>query len=415
MSKEKPKEPENQELKFSQQEYDLLKSCSDKKDVTEWNEWREKNPKEAIWLQGADFCNSYLEGARLEHAHLEGANLAGANLQDCTLILAHIEGANLGKVHLERANLACAKLQGAFLFEANLVGANFDMANLQSANLQGANLEGAFIPLANLKGADLIRANLQDAQLVGANLQGAILREANLEGANFETAVVDGETLIWNCKVNRYSKNKHFTNFEGVGLGSVRINPGTKQLLEYNIRRKSWEEWYKGKSKNKCATKMRWFATIPIRWFWSISDYGRSTGQIILWFFMLAISFATIYFVWGAIDYYLREVTNEPGIVKKLFIGIQTKGAMSEVYYSLMIYFRAVYFSVVTMTTLGFGDMYANETRWGCEWWFGHLLLILQVIMGYVLLGALVTRFSILFKAGGPAGTFAKVNKEKVR
>ncbi len=34
-------------------------------------------------------------------------------------------------------------------------------------------------------------------------------------------------------------------------------------------------------------------------------------------------------------------------------------------------------------------------------------VLMLQVILGYVLLGALVTRFAVLFTAGGPAGKFS--------
>ena len=37
----------------------------------------------------------------------------------------------------------------------------------------------------------------------------------------------------------------------------------------------------------------------------------------------------------------------------------------------------------------------------------GHTLLAFQVILGYVLMGALVTRFAVLFTAGGPAGKFA--------
>ena len=31
---------------------------------------------------------------------------------------------------------------------------------------------------------------------------------------------------------------------------------------------------------------------------------------------------------------------------------------------------------------------------------------MIQVILGYVFLGALVTRFAVLFTAGGPAGKF---------
>ena len=68
---------------------------------------------------------------------------------------------------------------------------------------------------------------------------------------------------------------------------------------------------------------------------------------------------------------------------------------------------RAVYFSIVTMTTLGFGDMYANKGSIA-----GHVILAVQVILGYVLLGALITRFSVLFTAGGPAGSFTPMDKE---
>jgi hypothetical protein len=85
-----------------------------------------------------------------------------------------------------------------------------------------------------------------------------------------------------------------------------------------------------------------------------------------------------------------------PGIVSNLFLG--KEGPVP----AWLAPFRAVYFSVVTMTTLGFGDMHAN-----CQSFWGHLLLTAQVILGYVLLGALVTRFAVLFTAGGPAGRFA--------
>ena len=64
--------------------------------------------------------------------------------------------------------------------------------------------------------------------------------------------------------------------------------------------------------------------------------------------------------------------------------------------------FRAIYFSIVTMTTLGFGDIYARPDSF-----WGHFFLTLQVLLGYFLLGALVTRLAIMFTAGGPAGKYA--------
>ena len=333
-------------------QYEMLKRCLNKNNITEWNEWRNSHNSEKIWLQGVVLI-SFL----LEHVYF-------------------------GKAHLERANLANAKLLNCHLYEADLEGANLDMANLQNSFLQGANLQNCFLPLAQLDCTDLINVNLQNAHLVGASLQSTILRETNLRSANFETAIIDGGTLIWNCKVDRE------TNFEGVGLDNCRIDPATKQLLEYNIRRKNWEGWYRE------HPKLKWL----IKPFWWISDYGLSTKRIISTFFGLALAFAIIYYVFGLIAY--------PGIVNNLFEfeGSQGPEAVS----AWIVPFRAVYFSVVTMTTLGFGDMYANPNSF-----WGHFFLTFQVILGYVLLGALVTRFAVLFTAGGPAGKFEDEGPQK--
>jgi hypothetical protein len=102
------------------------------------------------------------------------------------------------------------------------------------------------------------------------------------------------------------------------------------------------------------------------------------------------------------IDYHLVGVKDYPGIVSNLFVLEDSQQAVS----GWLVPLRSVYFSIVTMTTLGFGDMYASAHSLfrGIA---GHILLALQVTLGYVLLGALVTRFAVLFTAGGPAGSFA--------
>ena len=113
---------------------------------------------------------------------------------------------------------------------------------------------------------------------------------------------------------------------------------------------------------------------LPVRVFWSISDYGQSTRRVVASFFLLASLFA---FAYGFI----------PGLVTD-FHEVDGQTVSTSV-----LPFRAVYFSIVTMTTLGFGDMYAAPGSI-----MGHLLLTLHVILGYVLLGALVTRLAILFQ-----------------
>ena len=58
---EKPKEGR----RFSQEQYDILKRCSDKKDMTEWNQWRKNNYSTIIELEGGDFSHMYLKELNL--------------------------------------------------------------------------------------------------------------------------------------------------------------------------------------------------------------------------------------------------------------------------------------------------------------------------------------------------------------
>jgi hypothetical protein len=276
--------------------------------------------------------------------------------------------------------------------EILLEGANLNKRYLKRINLKFARMKGACLKFSHLEEANLWSAHLEGAILLGAHLQGAKIKRAYLQGADFMEAEVDVHTVIRDCEVDRE------TDFRMVALDSVRIDPGTKQLLEYNIRRMNWEEWYK---------EQHWSLRWMVRKFWKISDYGISTKQIIKTFFKLAFVFAIIYYIWGFIDYYLVGIKDYPGIVSDLFVLEDYQEAVS----CWLVPFRAVYFSIVTMTTLGFGDMYANAHSF-LRGLFGHLLLALQVILGYVLLGALVTRFAVLFMAGGPAGTFSKEKKK---
>lgn len=279
--------------------------------MAEWNEWRKKNPDEDVLLSGADLSRAYLVGVLFD-----------------TGVISQFDGA----VYLEGA-----KFQGAIL-----TNSRFGTANLRNARLNGADL--------------------RSADVRNARLEGTIFHRAHLETATFRTAIVNGYTSFWESKVNK------LTDFRGVALGSCRVDPATKQLLEYNIRRKNWEGWYQE------HRILRWL----VRWFWSLSDYGLRTWRIILWFSALAFAFALVYWLLPA----TVTVNCQVGDIRGLW--------------------HAVYFSVVTMTTLGFGDIAANPDSW-----LGQTLLMFQVILGYVLLGALVTRFAVLFTASGPAGKFS--------
>ena len=240
-------------------------------------------------------------------------------------------------------------------------------------------LEGAIFCKVNLEGVDLRWVHLEKADFALSHLESANFDMAHLHRTTFNFAFVNSTASFIGRNIDRK------TDFREVSLNTIRVKQETKQLLEYNIRRMNWEKWYKE------HPKFQWL----VKPFWWMSDYGLSTKRVIFTFFGLALIFANIYYHWGRIA--------PPGIVDYLFVdrsGIEVQW--------WLVPLRTLYFSIVTMTTLGFGDMYANaHSIWG------HILLSVQVILGYVLLGALVTRFAVLFTAGGPAGEFTDEKKKK--
>jgi len=353
---ENNKSKENQKRQFDEDQYKMLLRCSEKKDMTEWNEWVKANKETPILLEGANFVKAHLKNADLVEAHLDGAYLSKAHFEDAKLLGVHLKNADLYEAHMDGADLYRAHLEGALLF--------------------GAHLDGALLKEANMKNVKAISANLKGGNFTNSNLEGAEIREAILTDAIFKSAIVDGKTLIWDCTESEK------TDFTGVGLDSARINPILKERLKGNIRKIKWMDYWRAKR----------FRRLPVWLFWQISDYGRSTTQIAKWFIASALYFALLYYVLCLGDFYYFSDASDPGIISGLFMFEQ--GPID--YLTLMI--RSVYFSIVTMTTLGFGDMKAYPySNWG------HICLIFQALLGYGLLGALVTRFAVLFTSSGPS------------
>lgn len=148
-----------------------------------------------INLQGADFSDTNLRGARLTRARLEGAVLDNADLQEARLHRANLRDAHVSNANLQDAELHGAELQRATLIETRLQGAFLNEANLRESKLQDTDLQEARLSGANLEEARLNRADLRGAHLIGANLRGATLMETDLRGAQLMGATLCGAGL----------------------------------------------------------------------------------------------------------------------------------------------------------------------------------------------------------------------------
>jgi hypothetical protein len=94
---------------------------------------------------------------------------------------------------------------------------------------------------------------------------------------------------------------------------------------------------------------------------WALIDYGRSLFKVTLYAFLIASLYASFYSIDMYLDWGLMDYSN-----------------------SAQSWFTPFYYSVVTYTTLGFGDVTANT-------WLGEIIIISEVIIGYFTLGLLLS------------------------
>ena len=307
---------------------------------------------------------------------------------------------------LQGANLRLSNLAGASLAGVNLAGANLDVAILEGAGLAGVNLSGTSLDSANLKNANLRRASLQGANLRIASLEGAELVSSDLRGVYARYALVDGSTwLDEDCTIDGE------TDFAGVGLDNARIEEQLRAKLKHNIRKHHWEgrtyhlkmwSWDQHQVVNNSQVDpivhkgQPW--SNPMWLVMLASNYGSSTTRLVLSFIFVSVLFSILYLLPTPASQWAFWPTFKPDhwLVERPFLkGLDESEYKTDEKGNLfgLRFLRAFYFSVVTMTTLGFGDITAHPLSI-----IGHLLVIIQVVIGYILLGGLITRLAVLFQ-----------------
>ena len=370
-TRECPAEGCNHQWKFNQSQYNRLVACAyepndilrksvddDFKDeyppnrvkemsIRDWNDWRTKDKPSKILLQAAD---------------LEAATLAVPNANDINPTRANFEKANLAGANLKSARLNYCFLWGADLTGADARGAVLYKANLDRADLRDADFRGAFLD----EGTYLSKSVWEKDKSEEDEPQEEEEREPENENEGPEE---DGKIKL-NTK----------TDFRGAALTTATVEPELLGQLQYNCRRLNWEDWYDKQSlRVEGGTRL----------FWWLSDYGRSTRRLIIIFFVTSFLFAVVY-------------TLLPDLIAAAPGGTEVWKVSG---FSKLV--RSLYFSIVTMTTLGLGDLYANadlQCAAPTGYFYGsQIVLCIHVLAGYVIMGALITRFAIMFQGGiGP-------------
>ena len=292
-----------------------------------------------------------LSGANLAGADLRGADLSRANLTKANLIGAKLEGATLFHATLDKAELLNADLRGADLTQASAVGAGFGGANLEGANLFNCTLTGASFTQSNLRGADVRTADLTGARLRecclhGTDLSQSVLRETDLS----KSAVTAASFQNADLRESRLS---------GLRGGIPRELDRSRCLQRRLLRRLSGPTTHPRPELPRGVPH----AELHDRGHLldlggATSDCGRSFVRWGLWTATLAVAFALIY----------------------PYLEIDLGGRPDN-------WMTTIYFSVVTLTTLGYGDIVPTSA-------LARLVVLAEVIIGYVMLGGLLGIFA---------------------
>ena len=280
-------------------------------------------------LRDRDFTGADLTNARLSRADLRGCSLRGCTLDGSQFVGADLTGADLTECRGAGAVFGQANLNGATLFAADLTGASLSSASLNGADLRAANLSEARLRDADLTDADLTRANLTDADLTGATVARSRFTHADLSGSGLRHL-------------------HHFDGADWIGVSVIDIDFSGAYLVRREIMDQNYLYEFRTRDRRHAVLYAIWKAT---------SDCGRSVGRWAAITVGVALLFAVLYATVD-IDYGPNQTALSP-----------------------------LYFSTVTITTLGYGDALPTSAA-------AQLLVMVEVAVGYMMLGGVLSIFA---------------------
>jgi uncharacterized protein YjbI with pentapeptide repeats len=315
-----------------------------KKGTVEWNAWRLENPNVQPLLSGADLSDLDLTGVNLGEADLSDAELCystlcDANLKMATLCGADFSGANLTGAELYKVNATNAYFTQADLTDCYLASADLRHTDMRGAKLVNADLSECDLSFADLSNADLTMAKLVKADLTEADFRYAVITHANVLDVQYGTcrqmeghyqAIRGLDSCFGNALFVRDAKDQDYldTLDEQITLIASPWHRRFKRLL------------FSG---------------------WGLIDFGRSLAKTGFYALLLSLCYGFIYMLDIHLDWGLMDYSN-----------------------SAESWLTPYYYSIVTYTTLGFGDITPKH-------WVGEIIVMSEVVLGYVTLSLLLS------------------------
>ncbi len=320
-------------------------------------------------LSGLKFTDADLSGLDLTGCNFSGCEMSRCNLSGARCPSANFDGATLYKAKLDDAEFLGTTFREANLSECSAIKTGFGMTDLEGANLFNSHLEDSSFVDAQVRKADFraskmarsrfLEADLEQSDFSQADLTDVDFRETNIDGADFSRTTLNGAHL-------RDVRNYKQAIWIGADIRDIDFSGA--YLVRQHIIDENFLYEFRHQDKAHSVVYHVWKLT---------SDCGRS---MIRWGVFLALNvllFAAIY--WG------MDTWMPPEKMTSHLTGIE------DLHGGFISY---LYFSVVTFTTLGYGDVSPITVA-------GQAVLIVHIAIGYLGLGALLSILATKFASRG--------------
>ena len=276
---------------------------------------------------------------------MDDAILSNANLQKADMARCHLEGALIQSANLKKANLREADLQNTVLAQSIL-----EQAILRGAALSGANVDGAI-----LHGADLFNAKIEDIRNLRYADMHAIQVTEELGDADRESKTYVSAVKRYDEAIATYIALKNHFNKEGLydkaGQYYIRewstkakLQTTATKLETAQLRENKFVPYYLPTAYAKKESRaFRFVITAESRGKWAFNKllyysslYGESPLRVLMTSLFVMGAYAMAYWITGGIT------PNESSFVPS--------------------FAESLYFSVVTFTTLGYGDYHPKQS-----------------------------------------------------
>ncbi|MGG3281343.1 ion channel [Paenibacillus solani] len=313
---------------MSEEQREIICSMSEDALIKRWNTPQGKKIKQKI------IEINYQYGTSNQYVELVGTIKEDMSAKSPKIDLRGIDFSNF--YNLKNDEIFSFDFSNCSLKYSNFKNSKFMTSKFANADILYSHFEFTFIDYSDFSNSNLTLSNFDNCSFEHGDLCGAWISSVSFKDSNLGYVKFDRKTDFYNIDTDAFA-------------GS------TNPLFLDNIRRKHFLKNFKNHS---VANKIVYYI------WWVISDCGQSFFRWFGWSVIISIIFGALYSAFS--DSFI--ITSGRDLTP----------------------FSFYYYSVVTFSTLGYGDISPANL-------LGEILVTLEVVIGYIMLGGLLSIFADKF------------------